>query len=109
MLASLASEAKFYSPIPEFPRVKRDLAFVVERHAEHAAIVEKMRNADPMLKRVELFDVFEGGNLGEGKKSMAYHLEFGVDDRTLKAEEIDRVMDLVRARLTSEFGAEARS
>ena len=105
----LASTAKFYSPIPEYPRVKRDLAFLVGRHAEHASIVEKMRNADPMLKDVELFDVFEGKNLGEGKKSMAYHLEFGADDRTLKAEEVDRVMEQLRARLKESFGAEIRS
>lgn len=109
MLASLAREAKFYSPIPEFPRVKRDLAFVVGRHSEHAAIVEKLRNADPMLKEAELFDVYEGKNLGEGKKSMAYHLEFGVDDRTLKAEEVDGVMEQLRARLKEAFGAEIRS
>jgi len=109
MLASLASEAKFYSPIPEFPRVKRDLAFVVERHAEHAAIVEKLRNADPMLKKIELFDVYEVKTLGRDKKSLAYHLEFGADDRTLKAEEVDRVMDVVRARLKEGFEAEIRS
>ena len=105
----LASTAKFYSPIPDFPRVKRDLAFVVDRHAEHAAIVEKVANTDPMLKTVELFDVYEGKNLGEGKKSMAYHLEFGADDRTLKAEEVDRVLEQVRARLKEAFGAEIRS
>jgi len=104
-----ASAAKFYVPVPEFPRVKRDLAFVVERHAEHAAIVGKIAGTDAMLKSVELFDVYEGKNLGGGKKSMAYHLEFGADDRTLKAEEVDRVMEAVRARLTSEFGAEIRS
>jgi len=109
MLSALARDAKFYSPVSEFPRVKRDLAFVVGRRSEHAAIVEKMRNADPLLKEVELFDVFEGGNLGEGKKSMAYHLQFGADDRTLKAEEVDRVMETLRARLKEAFGAEIRS
>ena len=40
---------------------------------------------------------------------MAYHLEFGADDRTLKAEEVDRVMELLRARLKESFGAEIRS
>jgi phenylalanyl-tRNA synthetase beta chain len=107
-LLELASAAKFYTPIPEFPRVKRDLAFVVERRVEHAAIVEKVRNADPMLKKIELFDVFEGKSLGAGKKSMAYHLEFGADDRTLKAEEVDRVLEQVRTRLKEGFGAEVR-
>lgn len=106
---AFASNAKFYRPIPEFPRVKRDLAFVLGRRTEYADVVAKMRDADPLLKEVELFDVYEGKNLGDGKKSMAYHLEFGADDRTLKAEEVDRVMDLLRARLKESFGAEIRS
>ena len=108
-LLTYASTAKFYVPIPEFPRVKRDLAFTVERHLEHAEAAAKIRGVDPLIRTVELFDVFEGKNLGEGKKSMAYHLEFGADDRTLKAEEVDRVMEAVRATLKKDFGAEARS
>ncbi len=109
MLASWANEAKFYAPIPEFPRVKRDLAFVVERHLEHAAIAAKLENADPMIASVELFDVYEGKNLGHGKKSMAYHLEFAASDRTLKAEEVDRVLETLRTKLKNDFGAEVRS
>ncbi len=108
-LCAYASAAKFYAPIPEFPRVKRDLAFVVERHAEHAVIAAKLRNADPMIAKVELFDVYEGKNLGAGKKSMAYHFEFGAADRTLKAEEVDRVLEALRALLKKDFGAEVRS
>ena len=109
MLASWANEAKFYAPIPEFPRVKRDLAFVVERHAEHAAISAALSSIDPMLASVELFDVYEGENLGAGKKSMAYHLAFAAPDRTLKAEEVDRVLEAMRAKLKNAFGAEVRS
>jgi phenylalanyl-tRNA synthetase beta chain len=109
LLASLANESKSYTTIPEFPRVKRDLAFIVERHLEHAAVAEKLRRADPLIRSVELFDVFEGKNLGGGKKSMAYHLEFGADDRTLQAEAVDRVMESLRQTLKQDFGAEARS
>ncbi len=109
MLASWANEAKFYAPIPEFPRVKRDVAFVVERHVEHASIIAKLENADPLVVSVELFDVYEGENLGAGKKSMAYHLEFAAPDRTLKAEEVDRVLETLRAKLKNDFGAEVRS
>lgn len=108
-ILSYASATKFYAPIPEFPRVKRDLAFIAERRVEHAAIVEKIGGIDPLLKKIELFDVYEGANLGAGRKSMAYHLEFGATDRTLKAEEIDRVMEAIRERLKSDFGAETRS
>lgn len=106
---SYASAAKFYAPIPAFPRVKRDIAFVVERHAEHEAVAAKLRHADALVRSVELFDVFEDAKLGAGKKSMAYHLEFGADDRTLKAEEVDRIMERLRETLKKEFGAEVRS
>lgn len=110
MLASLASAAKFYVPIPEYPRVKRDLALVADRRVEHAALAAKIRAVDPLVVSVELFDLFEdAARLGKGKKSMAYHLEFGAPDRTLRAEEVDRVMVSLVSRLKADFGAEVRS
>ncbi len=102
------SDAKRYVPIPVFPPAKRDLAFVLERHHEHAVVFDAIRKADPLVARVELFDVFEDAKLGAGKKSMAYHLEFAAPDRTLTAAEADAAADRVRAILKKEFEAEIR-
>jgi phenylalanyl-tRNA synthetase beta chain len=107
-LCEWASEAKSYVPVPEFPAVKRDLAFLIERHRTHAEISAKLSAADPQLTKVELFDVFEDPKLGVGLKSMAYHLEFSAADRTLTAEEVEASLERIRQTLRQEFGAEPR-
>jgi phenylalanyl-tRNA synthetase beta chain len=81
---------------------------VVDRKVLHMLVVAEIRGSSELLRTVELFDVYEGPHLGEGKKSMAYHLEFGADDRTLTAEEVDGLVDGIRKGLKARFGAEAR-
>ncbi len=107
-LLDFASLAKFYEPIPAFPRVKRDVAFLVDRRIEHAAVAAKLKNAAGLVASADLFDVFEDAKLGQNRKSMAYHLEFGASDRTLTAEEVDLQMNVLRDALTQAFGAEFR-
>lgn len=107
-LVEWASERKTYVPLPEFPPVKRDLAFVVDRRRTHAELVRAISKADTRLSKVELFDVFEDAKLGSGKRSLAYHLEFSAPDRTLTAEEADAIMENIRQLLRRDFGAEMR-
>jgi phenylalanyl-tRNA synthetase beta chain len=59
--------------------------------------------------RVELFDVFEGGPIREGKKSLAFSLEFRAPDRTLTDEEAERAIHAIVERLADRFGAELRA
>jgi phenylalanyl-tRNA synthetase beta chain len=108
VLLRFASRKMRYEPIPEFPPVKRDLAFTVDKDIEHATIKGKMLDADRLLRSADLFDIFEDGKLGHRKKSMAYHLVFAAPERTLTAEEVEAVMDRLRATLKKEFGAEIR-
>lgn len=105
---SVAHERKTYEPIPEFPNAKRDLAFTVPREVAHDDVASAMRSVAGLIRKVELFDIYENAQLGEGKKSMAYHLEFGARDRTLSAKEVDAFMDDIRGELKSRFGAEIR-
>jgi phenylalanyl-tRNA synthetase beta chain len=107
-LAEAATTSKVYKPIPAFPPAKRDLAFVVDRRRTHGELVKKLKNADPLLSNVELFDVFEDDNKLGSSKSMAYHLEFSAPDRTLTAEEVEGVMEKLRKLMKTEFGAELR-
>jgi phenylalanyl-tRNA synthetase beta chain len=108
MLAALAHPAKSYMPIPAFPPVKRDIAFVLDRMHEHAKVSQAIVEANSLISGVSLFDVFEDERIGAGKKSMAYHLTFSSPDRTLTAEEVDADMEKIRAALKSGFGAEFR-
>ena len=98
-----------YRDIPRYPATKRDLAVIVPRETHHADLEQAIRGAGgALLDEVRLFDVFEGRSIGEGRKSMAYALEFRSSDRTLSDREADgSVQSIVRA-LEERFGAVLR-
>ncbi len=98
-----------YAPIPQFPPVKRDLAFTVAERAEYGEIEPAVRAASAILKEIELFDVYRGKNLGADKKSLALHLAFAAPDRTLTAEEVDSEITKITATLSEKFEASIRT
>lgn len=102
------SEKVSYHPLSMYPSVVRDLAFVVEKKTPHAQIVATIQKIDPLIKNVDLFDVFEGEKIGATKKSVAYHIEYRSDERTLTTEEIDVLQKKVLTSLEKECGAEIR-
>lgn len=90
-----------FRPLAKFPVVVRDVAFIMDRQIEHQAVVEEIfRSGAAYLRSVDLFDVFQGEQIGEGKKSYAYKLEFSADDHTLTQEEIERQMNSIIRRCT---------
>src|SRR5207249_4687093 len=103
VITAVANQRKSYVPIPEFPPAKRDVAFVVGQRIEHAAIQGRLEETGKLLTKIELFDVFEDKGKMMDKKSMAYHLEFSAPDRTLTAEEVEAMMEKLRAMLKEEF------
>lgn len=104
-----ASDAKRYAPIPVFPQAKRDLAFVVRKDVEVRELVRSMQKADALVRAVEWFDTYTGKGTEEGKKSVAFHLEIGADDRTLESSEVDAVMKHVTAEVIGGFDASVRA
>ena len=71
------------------PVVKEDFAFVVSKEVTELEMTETIeKSAGELLESVRLFDVYEGSNIAEGKKSMAFSLRFRAPDRTLNSEEI---------------------
>lgn len=107
-LVTLPRASAMYKPVPEFPSAERDIAFVVDRRVAHSDIQTAIRAVDPMITGVTLFDVFEGKNIGPGKKSMAYHLSYQAPDRTLTAENADAIHAKVTAILKKQFKADLR-
>jgi phenylalanyl-tRNA synthetase beta chain len=98
-----------YRDIPRYPATKRDLAVIVPRETHHAELEDAIRKAGgALLDRVRLFDVFEGHRLGEGRKSMAYALEFRSPDRTLSDREADGAVQSIVRALEERFGAVLR-
>ena len=107
-LAGLPEAEKKYAPLLEFPAVERDLAVLVKKSAKHEEILSAVRCASPLLRLVELFDVYEGGNIGADEKSMAYHFVYQSAERTLVAEEVDKAHEKIIKILQEKFGASVR-
>jgi phenylalanyl-tRNA synthetase beta chain len=96
--------------VPRFPPIRRDLAFVVDEDVPAGAIQAGLEAASgQLLGRSLLFDVFRGGAIPDGRKSLAFALEFRASDRTLTDEEVEPVVAAIVDRLHAELGAELRS
>jgi phenylalanyl-tRNA synthetase beta chain len=110
VLAPFAGRARPFRDIPRFPPVRRDLAFLVDENVPAGALGDAIREAGgPLIDTVVLFDVFRGGSLPEGKKSVAFSVDFRAPDRTLTDEEAEQAVAGIVARLASDFGAELRA
>jgi phenylalanyl-tRNA synthetase beta chain len=98
-IAEAVPARRRFTPLPKYPAVKRDLAIVVDRAVRQGEVEETIRRGGGrLLESVRLFDVFEGEQLGSGKKSLAYALEFRSTERTLQDRDVDQaVSELVRA------------
>ncbi len=107
-LSSLISEQISYEPLSPYPEVVRDIAFVVQKNIEHATFESALIGLDPLVQKVELFDVYQGERLGEEKKSMAYHITYASKEKTLTTEEIEKVHAHVLKTLQEKFAAELR-
>lgn len=90
-------EFKAYS---KFPNVERDLALTMDKKVTNGEVLRIIKkSADKSLKSVELFDVYEGGQVGIGKKSLAYRLTFSMLDRSLTLEEVDGFVSKILTEL----------
>ena len=100
---------KKFSQIPQFPSISIDLAIVINEDILNSDIEEEInKNAGATLVSLRLFDLFKGRQIEEGKKSLAYSLEFRAPDRTLKDVEIDIISKRIIESLSRRFGANLR-
>ena len=98
-----------YKPLPKFPAVSRDFAFVCDEELEVGTIEEVMEKAAGKLcEDVKLFDIFRGEKLGTGKKSVAFRVTLRASDRTLTVEEVDKVSGKILKDLSFKLGLNIR-
>ncbi len=106
---SLKLVKNIYKEIPKTFEVRRDYSLLLDKQITFNAIEQAAKNCDKkILKKVGLFDVYEGKNLDEGKKSYAVSFHFQDAEQTLKDEQVDSVMQKIRTELESKLGAELR-
>jgi phenylalanyl-tRNA synthetase beta chain len=107
-ISGLGSRATFRE-LGKFPAISRDIAMIVAEDLTHEKIWGVIFNpTEPLLERVEFFDLFAGTEIGEGKKSLAYRLTYRDQSRTLTSEEVNAAHAKIRERLRSDLGAELR-
>ena len=109
-LYRLASRTQvLYAPLPKTQPVRRDLALLLDSGVTFAQVEETIRKAErKLLKEVWLFDVYEGKNLPEGKKSYAVAMTLQDEEKTLQDRQIEAVMKKIIDSVTKTLGAELR-
>lgn len=97
--------------VPESPYAKtiRDISLVVDKKVECGQIIEKIEQADELVSKVELFDIFESEKLGSAKKSMAFKIELASDEQDVTDEMTDEVVGKIVSLLSDIYGAQMRS
>lgn len=104
-----AKHTVLYSELPKFQAVKRDLALLVDQAVSFTDIEKVARESErKLLKEVYLFDVYEGKNLPEGKKSYAVSFILQDENKTLNDKQIDAIMNKIIANLQQKLEAQLR-
>ncbi|MBR5655506.1 MAG: phenylalanine--tRNA ligase subunit beta [Prevotella sp.] len=108
MKAIRKNKVEFYE-ISKYPAVSRDLALLIDKNVEFEQIEQIARQTEKkLLKKVELFDVYEGKNLPAGKKSYAVNFILQDEQKTLNDKQIEAIMNKLIANLKKQLNAELR-
>jgi phenylalanyl-tRNA synthetase beta chain len=109
LLAETPDEVR-YTDVVSFPAVHQDLAFAVPEEVSAAELVAAARAAaGPELREMRPFDVYRGGQVGEGRKSLAFAVSFQSSERTLTDEDAAALRERIVEALRQRFGAELRT
>ena len=109
LLEAIVSEVKM-TPISRFPSVSRDLAFVLDANISAGEVIKTIKTVGRgLVNNCEVFDVYQGTGIAEGKKSMALSVTYRKDDGTLTDREISDIEDKIKFELSRSYKAEIRS
>ena len=109
LLAAKVSETKM-APISRFPSVSRDLAFVLDANISAGEVIKTIKTVGRgLVNNCEVFDVYQGTGIADGKKSMALSVTYRKEDGTLTDKEIGDIEDKIKFELSRSYKAEIRS
>jgi phenylalanyl-tRNA synthetase beta chain len=109
VLVTVAPPEPRYADLTSFPGITQDVAVVVSDDVPAAAVLEAVRGAGgALLHSAEVFDVYRGAQVGEGRASLAVRMEFRAADRTLTDDEVAQRREKIVAALAAQVGGELR-
>ncbi len=97
-----------YQQDSRFPAVERDLAFVVDKKISYNKLYQAIKDFNPLIVSVDLFDVYSGNKLEKNLKSLAFHISYQSNEKTLSAQEVDNIQKDLFKFLTESFFAQLR-
>lgn len=101
---------KSFKPLPKYPSVRRDIALIVDDSIPVGGILEEIdKIGSNLIENAEIFDVYSGEHVDEGKKSVAVSLQLRAADKTLTEEEVNKVQEKTLKKLGLALGAELRT
>jgi phenylalanyl-tRNA synthetase beta chain len=110
LINCLPKENLFYKEIPKFPEVRRDLALLIDKSVTYQQIEEIAYQSEKnILKSVSIFDVYEGKNIPENKKSYAISFILQDEEKTLNDKQIEKTMEKLFQAFKEKLGAELRA
>lgn len=109
-ILQLDREPLMYAPVPKYPSILRDVAFVVKNTVQAGDIQKEVKHVGaPLVTKVEAFDVYTGDNVKEDEKSLAFNIHYQDPNKTLTDEEVDASMTEIVTAIEEKFGGYVRS
>lgn len=108
-IADIADMSRHFVPLPKFPAVTRDIAVTLDKEVEVGEIVKIIKaNRKGIIESYNLFDIYEGAQVGKGKKSVAYSITFRSADKTLTDDDVNPVVDAILKQIEEKLGGQLR-
>ncbi|MEW6195506.1 MAG: phenylalanine--tRNA ligase subunit beta [Bacteroidota bacterium] len=109
LLKLIQEPERKFKELLKFPKVYRDMAFVIDKDIESDKVIGVIKEASSkLLHQIKLFDIFQSDSLGKGKKSLAFQLEYYDSSRTLTEDEVDKEFRKIIQTVEKTFGAQLR-
>jgi phenylalanyl-tRNA synthetase beta chain len=94
-LQKYCTEETVYQPISKYPAAVRDISILVPRDVLVEEVLNKIEMVSPLIKDIDLFDIYEGEEIPEGKKNLSFHIIFQAKDHQISPKEIDQIQSKI--------------
>jgi len=100
---------KKFAALPKYPSIKRDISMIVDDSVSASSIFAVIREkTKDLVRSIDVFDLYKGQQIAQGKKSLAYTLEYRSDEKTLKDEEVSQIHKNIQDALVKKLGVQIR-